>query len=69
MAYMISTTLNVHWATRIEASSGTEGTLKLTIHGDPAASTEQYNIAEVTIFTEDKALVERLITAINGAAS
>ncbi len=66
MPYMVSTSLNIHWAQRIVARSN-GNVLKLEVYGDPAASGEQHNMAEITIFTEDSPLVERLVAAINGA--
>ena len=68
MAYMISTATNIHWVQRVEARSNTPGVFTLSFWGNPAASDEQNNCAEVTVFTEDQALVDRLVAAINGAA-
>lgn len=68
MARMITSTVAFHWATRVSAHHGTKGTLQITVYGDPCASDEQFNMGEVTIFTEDPDLVDRLVAAINGAA-
>lgn len=65
MAYMVSTSLNIHWVERIDARSNTEGTLTLAFHGATDASSEQYNMAEVTVFMSNHDLVERIINAIN----
>ena len=65
MAYMVSTSLSIHWVKRIEARSNTEGTMTLAFYGDPAAANDQFNMAEVTVFMDDHGLVERLMTAIN----
>jgi hypothetical protein len=65
MAYMISTSANYHWVKTISASTYGDGVLKLTFHGDRAANDAQFNDAEVTVFTDDVELTERLIEAIN----
>ncbi|MHB8272013.1 hypothetical protein [Bradyrhizobium sp.] len=66
--YMISTSTNFHWVRKIVAGTNGDGVLKLTFEGDPEVSDCQYNHAEVMVFTDDIALVDRLIGAINGAA-
>lgn len=65
MAYLISTGSHYHWVREITASTHGNGALKLTLHGDRDASDCQFNEAEVTIFTEDAAMVDRMIEAIN----
>jgi hypothetical protein len=65
MAYLISTGIHYHWIRKITASTHGNGALKLTLHGDSDASDCQFNEAEITVFTEDVAMVERLIEAIN----
>ncbi len=68
MAYAISVGAYYHWIKRIEATPPSDGVLKLTLHGDPDATPDQNNSAEILIFMEDQALVDRLVKAINGAA-
>lgn len=65
---MISTSANYHWIKGVTASTYGDAALKLTFRGDPKAREDQFNEAEVTLFMEDAALVDRLIAAINGAA-
>lgn len=67
-AYLISTGTHYHWVKQITASTYGDGALKLTLRGDPEVSQIQFNEAEITIFTDDVALTDRLIAAINGAA-
>ena len=69
MAYLVSTGSHYHWVKKITASTYGGGALKLTLHGDPDASPVQFYEAVITIFTDDDALTERLIKAINGAAA
>lgn len=68
MALMISTGAHYHWVKTISADTHGSGALKLTLHGDTDENFQQFNQAEITIFTDDVALTERLIAAINGAA-
>lgn len=68
MNYHISTGVHYHWVRKISARTNGNGALRLTLHGDPDASTVQFNEAEITIFTDDVELTDRLIKAINGAA-
>jgi hypothetical protein len=68
MAFMVSSGSNYHYVRRISAESNTDGVLKLVLHGDEDVSDIQFNYAEVLIFTDDQAMVDRLIAAINGAA-
>ena len=67
MTYLVTTSANYHWIKSITASRNTaDAVLKLTLNGDPAASDYSYNQAEITVFMEDAAMVDRLIEAING---
>jgi hypothetical protein len=66
MAYTISTSSNFHWIERVEAVSNTAGCLKLVLHGADFLP-DNANTAEVLIFSDDHAMVERLVAAINGA--
>ena len=68
MALMISTGAHYHWVKRITASTYGQGALKLTLHGEQDEGFQQFNDAEITVFTDDVALTERLVAAINGAA-
>lgn len=68
MALMISSGAHYHHVRSITASTHGNGALTLTLHGDADASPEQFNDAEVTVFTDDVDLTARLIAAINGAA-
>lgn len=68
MALMISTTANYHWVKKISAHTHGGGALTLTLHGDCEADSCQFNQSEIVVFTDDVALTERLIAAINGAA-
>lgn len=65
MPYMISLSANYHWVKTISASTTGNGVLNLTFHGDRDANGAQFNDAEVTAFTDDVELTERLIEAIN----
>ncbi len=65
---MISASTNYHWVKSISASTTGSGALKLTMRGN-SDFPYQFNEAEITIFTDDAALTERLIAAINGAAN
>lgn len=67
MALMVSTGAHYHWVKSIEASTYGNGALKLTLHGEPDDSFQQFNAAEITIFTDDEDLTARLVAAINGA--
>lgn len=69
MSYRISTNAHYHWVKKITASTYGNGALKITLHGEPDASEIQFNEAEITIFTDDVDLTDRLIKAINGAAT
>lgn len=66
--YMISAGAYYHYVHSIYASSTGAGVLKLTLKGDPKASQYQFNDAEITIFTDNIEVTERLIAAINGAS-
>lgn len=68
MAPMISSTTNYHWVKSLSARTHGGGALTLTLRGDRDASSCQYNESDITIFTDDVELTERLIAAINGAA-
>lgn len=68
MALMISTGAHYHWVKAISADTHGGGALKITLHGDADEDFQQFNQAEITIFTDDAELTERLIAAINGAA-
>jgi DNA-binding protein YbaB len=68
MALMISTGAHYHWVKSISASTHGSGALKLTLHGGRDETFQQFNEAEITVFTDDEALTDRLIAAINGAA-
>jgi hypothetical protein len=65
---MISTGAHYHWVKSITASTHGSGALKLTLRGRDDESFQQFNEADITIFTDDIELTERLIAAINGAA-
>jgi len=67
-ALMISTGAHYHWVKSISASTHGDGALKLTLQGAEDEDFQQFNQAEITIFTDDERLVDRLIAAINGAA-
>jgi DNA-binding protein YbaB len=66
---IISTSAHYHWVKKIVASTNGDGVLKLTIEGDQSVSNRSFNQAEILIFTDDVALTERLIKAINDAAA
>lgn len=63
--YIISTGAHYHWVRKITASTHGDGVLRLTLHGDRDANDLQFNEAEITIFTDDVDLTERLIKAIS----
>lgn len=65
-ALMISTSANYHWVRSISAHTNGGGVLTLTLRGDRDAESTQYNQCDICIFTDDVALTERLIAAING---
>jgi hypothetical protein len=65
---MISTGANYHWVERITAETNTKGVLKLILHGAEDVSDQQFNQAEITIFTDNPALVRRLVDAVNECA-
>jgi hypothetical protein len=70
MGYLVTNSANYHWVRKVVAEcNGSNGgtVLKLTLLGDPDASRNSHNHAEVNIFTEDAAMVARLVEAINGA--
>lgn len=67
-ALMVTSSSNYHWVKTISAHTNGDGVLSLTLHGDSEAIDGQFNQAEITVFTDDVALTERLIKAINGAA-
>jgi hypothetical protein len=62
---MISTSASFHWVKKVTAETNSDGVLKLIVHGDPDVSDCQFNQAEILIFTEDAAMVDRLVKAIN----
>jgi hypothetical protein len=66
MSLNLTTCFAVHWAKGISArTTGTCGApLILTIHGGEIEG--QHNSAEITIYTDNPALTESLIAAING---
>jgi hypothetical protein len=68
-ALMVSTCAHYHWVKSISASTHGNGALKLTLHGENDENFQQFNQAEVTVFLDDEALADRLIAAINGAAT
>jgi hypothetical protein len=68
MAQIVSTGAYYHYVRRISAYSNSSGVLNLTLSGDEGVSNHQFNMAEITVFTEDKELVDRLVAAINGCA-
>jgi DNA-binding protein YbaB len=68
MALMISTGAHYHWVKAISASTHGNGALKLTLRGESDDTHQQFNEAEITIFTDDVELTKRLVAAINGAA-
>jgi D-lyxose ketol-isomerase len=68
MALTIATGAHYHWVKSISAMTHGNGALKITLHGERDETSQQFNEAEITVFTDDVALTERLIAAINGAA-
>lgn len=68
---MITTSANYHWVRKIKAGSYDGLALKLIINGDTDASDCQSNEVEINLFFEeiDRALVGRLVVAINDAAN
>jgi hypothetical protein len=68
MPYMISTGAHYHWVERITAETNTPGALKIILHGAEDVSDQQFNQAEITIFTDNAALARRLAAAINECA-
>lgn len=68
MAHWIATGAHYHNVKRITAGTHGAGALKLELWGDEDGES-QFNLAEVTIFTDDEDLTERLMAAINGAAA
>ena len=65
MALFLTAGIHFHSVTNITARSYDGKALKLTVHGDSSASEEQFNQAEIVLFTEDSAMVGQLIEAIN----
>lgn len=68
MAYLISTGAHYHWVRSITAHTHGNGALHLTLRGDAGASDTQFNEAEITIFTDNAVLTDRLVKAINDVA-
>jgi len=68
-ALMISTGTHYHWVKSISAATFGGGALRLTLRGEQSESFQQFNEAEIVIFTDDAELTERLIAAINAASS
>jgi len=68
MALMISTGSHYHHVKSIFAHTYGDGALRLTLRGNSDASDMQANEVDITVFTDDVALTERLIAAINGAS-
>lgn len=66
MSLHLTTCFAIHWAKGISARTiGTSGApLILTIHGEDTEG--QHNEAEITIYTDNPALTEGLVAAING---
>lgn len=70
MALIISSSVNYHWVKEISAHTNGGNVLKLTLRGDRDVNACQFNEVEINVFMDaDAALTERLIAAINGAAS
>ncbi len=67
--YLVSTSANYHWVKKIVASTNSSGVLKLTLEGDQGVSECSFNQAEILIFTDDFDLTDRLVKAINIAAT
>jgi len=65
MALMISGSAAFHWVERISAEHNTKGALKIVLHGAHNPEADQFNIAEVMIFTENADMCDRLVAAIN----
>lgn len=63
--YMVYATTAFHWVTKITAHTHGDGVLTLTLHGDPTVSENQFNDAEIKIFTDNLNLTDRLVSAIN----
>ena len=68
MPYMISAQANFHWVKSIRAETNSSGVLKLVLHGAEVTD-EQFNTAEIVIFTENPEMVKRLVAAINNCAA
>lgn len=68
-ANIIASGASYHWVKKIVASTNGNGVLKLTLEGDQSVSDCSFNQAEILIFTDDFDLTERLIKAINIAAT
>lgn len=66
MALFVSSCAYYHYVTRITARTNGDAVLTLTLKGDPSQSDIQFNSAEISLFMDDKDLVDRLIAAING---
>lgn len=60
-------TANYHWVKRISAHSHGDDVITLTLHGEDKGS--DINEAEIKIFTTDRAMVARLVKAINSAGA
>lgn len=67
MANWIATGAHYHHVKKITAGTHGNGVLKLELWGAEDGP-DQFNMAEITIFTDDEALASRMVAAINGAA-
>jgi hypothetical protein len=63
---LIYTTANYHWVKTISASTHGDDVITLTLRGSEVSNC--LNEAEIKIFTDDRALVARLVKAINSAS-
>jgi len=66
MPFFVSSSIDYHHVKKIEASTHGNGVLRITLHGDPDVSGFQFNSSEIIVFLDDRELVNRLITGING---
>jgi D-lyxose ketol-isomerase len=64
MTTWIATGAHYHHVKRITAGTHGNGVLKLELWG-AKDSDSQFNMAEITLFTDDEALTDRLVAAIN----
>ncbi len=67
MGLLLTAGASFHWVKHLSAEHITKGALKIIVHGDPGASEEQFNNAEILFFMDDTALCDRLVAAINSA--